>query len=256
LTLANHGFCDETKVTEEYASINGIEIYYEIHGDGEPLLLLHGGMGWSGDLEFQIDYFSRTYKVIAPASRGHGRTTDGPPPLTYDLMADDMIKLLDHLGVDSSFVIGFSDGGNIGLILSHKYPDRIRKLVAVGSNFRPDGLTKEAITTTTDATSESWPKTADLYRKLNPYPNHWTEFFAKVKTLWLSSAILSQQQIQKIEVKTMVVVGDRDDIRIEHTIKLFESIPDAQLCVIPGASHFVLWEKPELVNGIIAGFLK
>lgn len=171
-------------------------------------------------------------------------------------MADDMIMLLDHLDVDSFYIIGFSDGGNIGLIISHKYPKRVRKLVTVGANFRPDGLTQEAIAEFTDATAESWPDAGEHFKDLNPDPDHWPVFFSKIKTLWLSGAILCQQQLTEIEARSLIIVGDRDIIRMEHTTKLFESIPNAQLCVIPGASHFVLREKPELLNGIIGDFIQ
>jgi pimeloyl-ACP methyl ester carboxylesterase len=254
--IAGHGFCDEAKTQGDYVSINDIEIYYEVHGQGEPMLLLHGGMGSSGRLEYQIDYFADMYQVIAPDCRGRGRTLDSHQPITYDLMADDMIKLLDHLDIDSCYIIGYSDGGNIGLIMSNRNPERVTKLVAIGANFMPDGLTQEMITEIKNATDESWPEVTKHYKELNPDPSHWPILFEKITNLWLSDTILNQQQLNEIKVKTLIVVGDSDCIRMDHTTKLFESIPDAQLCVIPGASHSVLREKPELVNWIIADFMR
>ncbi len=257
LILAGLGFCTTTRTTGQYAKINGIRIFYRLYGEGEPLLLLHGGMGSSDSFKSQVDFFAKEYSVITPDSRGHGRTSDGDQLISYQLMADDMFKLLDHLGIDSVYVVGKSDGGNTGLIMAISYPERIRKLIAIGSNSRPEGTKDDYMDMISRMTAETAGRNIiENYESLAPDPHHFSIFFEKVKTMWLSAPNISQEQLTSIKVPTLLVVGDGDIIKLDHTVELFESIPNAQLCVVPGSSHYVLDERPELLNGIINEFIK
>lgn len=257
LILTGLGFCTIPRTSGQYVKINGIRIFYKLYGEGEPLLLLHEGMGSSDSFKSQVDFFAKEYRVITPDSRGHGRTSDGDQPINYELMADDMIKLLDHLGIDSVYVVGKSDGGNTGLVMAISYPERIRKLVAIGSNSRPEGTKEDYMDKISRMTAETaWPDVIKKYESLAPNPEHWSIFFEKVKTMWLSAPNLSQEQLTSMKVQTLLVVGDSDIIKLDHTVELFESIPNAQLCVVPGSSHFVLDERTELLNGIINEFIK
>ena len=257
LILAGLGSCTTPRTRGQYAKINGIQIFYRLYGEGEPILLLHGGMGSSDSFKSQVDFFAKEYSVITPDSRGHGRTNDGDQPISYELMADDMIKLLDHLGIDSVYVVGKSDGGNTGLVMAISYPERIRKLVAVGSNSRPEGTKDDYMDMISRMTAETAGRNIiENYKSLAPDPQHFSIFFEKVKKMWLSAPNLSQEQLTSIKVRTLLVVGDSDIIKLDHTVELFESIPNAQLCVVPGSSHYVLDERPELLNGIINEFIK
>jgi len=242
----------------QYVETNDIKMYYEIHGKGDPLLLLHGGLGSIEYESNQISAFKLNFQVIAPENRGHARTTDSKQPITYELMASDIVKLLDHLNLDSVNVVGFSDGAIIGLHLAISYPHKVKKLVAVAANFKTDGMEENWIAELINFTPENiWPSLIEHYKKLAPEPDHWPIFFKKVKTMWLSSPNFSTDMLANINAQTLVLVGDRDGfIRLDHTIQLFQSIPNSQLCVIPGATHMVSMEKPELLNKIVMDFLQ
>ena len=242
----------------QYLNVNDIKMYYEIHGTGEPLLLLHGGTGYIEKFSHQIPAFEKDFKVIAPDSRGHGRTTDSEQPITYELMASDIVKLLDHLNIHNINIVGWSDGGIIGLKLAISQPQRVKKLVAIAANFKTDGLEKYMIEYLKNTTPETLPpELIEGYKKLNPNPDHWPIFFNKIKTMWLTSPNFSKDMLATIKAPTLILTGDRDGfIRLNHTIELYESIPNSQLCVIPGATHGVPSEKPELLNKIIKEFLQ
>lgn len=255
--LTSLGFCTTPRTSGQYAKINGIRVFYNVYGEGKPILLLHGGLGSSDSFKSPVAYLSKEYFVITPDSRGHGRTSDGDQPISYELMADDMIKLLDHLGIDSVYVISKSDGGNTGLAMAISYPERIRKLVVIGANFRAEGTRKDYMEKLRSMTAKTaWPDVVEDYKRLVPEPDHWPIFFDKIRSMWLSSPNFSLEQLANISVQTMIIAGDRDIIRLDHTIELFESIPKAQLFVVPGTSHYVLEEKPKLVLGFIDNFIK
>ncbi len=248
---------EEISAEGHYLAIDDITVYYETSGEGEPLLLLHGGLGSIASFARQTPDLARHFRVIAPESRGHGRTSDSDRPITYELMATDMVALLDAMQLTSVYVVGWSDGGNIGLILAAKYPERVRKLVTIGANFEPAGIDDAGIDFISNWTVETaGEEMAEHYRSHNPDPDHWPIFFEKIRTMWLECSILDRQQLTTIQAPTLIVVADRDGVRFDHTQQMFETIPGAQLCVIPGATHFVPAEKPELLNPPIIAFLK
>jgi len=242
----------------QYVEINDIKMYYEIHGKGDPLLLLHGGLGGIEYYSNQISAFKLNFQVIAPETRGHARTTDSKQPITYELITSDIVKLLDHLNLNSVNVVGFSDGAVIGLHLAIYYPQKVKKLVAGATNFNTDGLEENGIAEIKNFTPENiWPGLIENYKKLAPEPDHWPIFFEKIKTMWLSSPNFSSDMLADINAPTLVIAGDRDGfIRLDHTIQLFQSIPNSQLCLIPDATHMVSLEKPQILNQIIINFLQ
>ena len=164
------------------ADVNGVRLYYETYGAGPPVLVLHGGGGTLEGLHYQISRLADDHRVIAPDSRGHGRSTDGPGPLRYADMADDVIALMDRLDVAKADVVGWSDGGIVALDLAMRYPARIGRIVTLGANFKPDGLVdKPALPITVDP----HPTGASLlYRLISPTPDQWPTFIAKVETMW------------------------------------------------------------------------
>jgi len=242
----------------EYKTVNGIKMYFETFGAGEPLLLIHGGSASIESWFNQIPELQKGYRVIAPDSRAHGRTQDSTNALSYKLMASDFSELLKQLSITNAVVIGWSDGGIIGLDLAMNHPTLVKKLVTIGTNFRSDGMTDEIKQGVSASGPNDHPQfLIDGYKALSPDgPNHWPVVFGKLKNMWLTQPNYSPEELKKIQCPTLVMVGDHDIVRPEHSVTLFQSVPRGQLCVIPGSSHFVPVEKPALVNEIIAAFLK
>lgn len=241
-----------------YAPVNGLQMYYEVYGQGDPVLLLHGGSATLESFCKQIPELSRHFKVIAAESRGHGRTADAPGPLSYAQMAEDFVALIRYLGLPSVSIVGWSDGGVIGLHLAMHYPELVDKLVTFGANFHYQGVTDEFKAAVENSESKDHPAfLVSLYEKLSPDgPEHWPIFFAKLKEMWLTSPTYTAEDLAKITVPTMILVGDKDIVKPRHTIEMFEAIPEAQLCVLPGADHFVPFERPDVVNRLVLEFLK
>lgn len=246
----------ETGLPGNYLKINKINLYYEVQGQGEPLLLLHGGLGNIASMAPQTEALARHYKVITPDSRAHGRSSGADGPLNYHLMASDMLGLMDELKIESAHFAGWSDGGIIALILAAEHPQRVRSVIALGSNIAADGMTDASIAFLKDWTAEAaGPAMAEAYREYAADPDLWPVFFDTVRHMWLEAPILEPNQLADIKVPTLLIVGDHDSIRPDHTRMIFDGIVGAQLFVVPGTSHFAPDEKPELINQVMIGFL-
>ena len=222
-----------------YAAVNGLEMYYEVHGDGPPLLLLHGGTGsisatW-------IPYFSAQFQVIALEQMGHGRTADLPDrPFHYHDMAEDTVELMRQLGIGSAAVVGYSDGGIIGLDMAIHHPERVTKLAVTGANARTDGYTAENLDWVNTFDPDDQP-VADAYSRLSPDgADHWPIFLGRLKPMWMAEPSFTREELQSISAPTLIVIGDGDIVMPEHAVEMFRTIPDAQLCVVPHAGHGVL----------------
>lgn len=218
---------------QDFVNINGLKMYYEIQGEGEPLLILHGGAGSTADMKNITNHFYNSYKVIANDRQGHGKTTDLEGDLSFQKMTDNTVELLDYLKLDRVNVIGFSDGGIIALSLAIKYPERIKKAVFIGTNYHHNGI-PESI--------KDWIRTADLSEK--------------IRKLWLTQPTFSLEELNQINCNSLIVIGDRDGLYLDHTISFFQNVKDAELSIIPNATHDVIKEKPDIVNTIIDQFLK
>jgi pimeloyl-ACP methyl ester carboxylesterase len=222
-----------------YVEVNGVKLYYEVFGHGLPaVVVLHGGLGSIVDMHNQIRTLAETRMVVAINSRGHGRSSDGPTPLSYGLMADDTLKLLDQLGLGPVDVVGWSDGGIIGLDLAMHHPERVRRLVAIGANFNPGGLIS---TPNAGGDPSSKEDSNRLYRK--------------VTTMWRTEPNYSLEDLARIKVPTLIIAGERDAVRREHTDELANAIPGAREAIIAGSTHSVVIEKPETINSLILKFL-
>jgi pimeloyl-ACP methyl ester carboxylesterase len=239
-----------------YVGVNGVRTYYEEHGSGDPLLLLHGGLADAKSFGHQTPVLAERYRVILPERRGHGRTADVEGPISYDLMADDTVALMDALDTGPAHLVGWSDGGNVGMLVAIKRPDLVRKLVVIGANWSAEGLTPEAVAAITPDTATSWiPIMRDVWKATAIDPEQFGVVLGKMMRCWFDYAI-PLGDLAQLGVPTLVMVGDDDVASFEHTIALYETIPDAQLAVIPGASHAAPVEKPELVNQLIVDFLE
>lgn len=222
-----------------YASVNGIKMYYEVYGEGEPLLLIHGNNGSILGHAERIEHFKKKYKVIATDSRSHGKTEDLGDSLTYKNMTSDINSLLTQLKIDSCYVWGQSDGGIIGLRLAMDYPDKVKKLAMYGVNTKPD--TTAVFSSIVGWVDETLQKTNDLHEK---------RLFEILKY----QPQIEFSELSKIKIPVLIMSGDRDAIRLEHTIKIFENIENSNLFIMPGATHFGSYEKPELFNSILEDF--
>jgi len=240
-----------------YIDVHGVHTYYETEGEGEPLLLLHGG---AAPIDFwgpQRPAFAAAYRLYLPERRAHGRTPDIDGPITYEVMADDTVAFMEAMEIKNAHIVGWSDGGNIGMLMAVRRPDLVRTLVSIGGNYHFEGMPEEMRAVAANLTPETFmPALVDLYGQLSPDgAGHFGVVLKKVTAMWVSGPTLTPADLAGIAAPTLVMVGDADMPTLEHTIALYRAIPSAQLCVVPGASHTVAMNKPELVNRIILDFL-
>jgi len=233
-----------TKITENceagYAKVNGITMYYEIHGSGEPLFVLHGAGDSIETMKNGLVDLSKNYQVIAIDTRGHGRTTDSDQPFSNELFAKDIIELMDLLEIDKAHIVGLSDGGVTGLTMAINYPDRVNKLVTIGANFTPDGLTDQVIEAISDSENIKKLPISSVYRRYAPDPTNWPVLIEKLWQMTLSGPNYTQADLGKIQAPVLVVLGERDNfIRVEHTEELHRMIPNSTLLIVPRAGHNV-----------------
>jgi pimeloyl-ACP methyl ester carboxylesterase len=234
--------------------VNDIQMYYEIHGDGTPLILLHGGLGNTGDWKNQFPAFSGQYKVITLDSRGCGRSTFSKQPLSYSLMASDVIALMDYLGIKQAHILGWSDGGIIALDLAINHPDRLIKVIAYGANYNLSGARTSL--GESDKFGSRMSQASQDYQKLSLNPEKWDALVSDTFKMWSSEPNYTAEQLGSITVPILILDGDNDGaVYTEHTKEMARLIPGAKLTLIPGTGHFALWEKSEEFNKIILEFL-
>lgn len=235
-----------------WTRVNGHRIYYLRAGGGSPVLLLHGG-GDSGEHAFahQIDaLIAAGHEVIAPDQVGQGRTPELPGPLFYDAMMADTAALLHGLGVTSIDVVGFSDGGILGLMLAIRYPKLVHRLVVSGVNISPAGLPQEHLDALQAASAAAAAERPD---------GTWVGTAAKLRELWLHTPTeqdLNPALLATIFQPVLVMAGDHDLIRLEHTVDLYRALPNAQLFIVPDTGHGTFDGRPNLVNPVLLGFLR
>jgi len=219
-----------------YAPVNDLNMYYELHGDGPPLLLLHGG---SGSIpEKWVPFFTPLFRVMAPEQMGHGRTADViDRPFHYHDMAEDTLELMRQLGIESTVVVGYSDGGIIGLDMAIHHPERVIKLAVTGANARFEGYTTENQEFARSFDPVSQP-VSEKYAELSPDgAEHWPVVLGRLKPMWAAEPSFTNEELQSIGAPTLLVIGDRDIVTPEHAVEMFRTIPEAQLCVVPNAAH-------------------
>ena len=243
------------KQVGKYADVNDIKVYYEVYGAGEPVLLLHGNGGSIQNFEYQIPELSKHFKVIAVDSRAQGKSMDSDQEITYALMALDMSALIDKLNLGSVDVVGWSDGGNVGLELAFAHPEQVKKLVTFGANYTHENAFAPPDRVTMDANDPRLLRTTELIKKHKAEMDKPSPVVRKkLDDLMEKYPNFTVEQLKQIKIPVLVVVGDRDVINIDHTISLFRSLPHSQLFVVPGASHIVPVEQPELINSEVIKF--
>lgn len=253
-----------------YAPVNGLQMYYEVHGSGgTPVLLLHGGL-FNIDLQFGevLPGLARTRQVIAVDFQGHGRTGDIDRPLTSAGLASDVVGLLQHLGVPRVDVFGFSVGGGVALYLAVKHPALVRRLVVSSASFHPDGdrpENAEAVGTMTVDMIAGTPMEQDYLAK-SPNPDKLQDLLDKLGTFDQGSTGWSDDEIAGIEAPTLITVGDCDMVTLDHAVRFlrlrggdvngdFAGVPSSQLAVFPGTTHFFGLSRTTLVLDVVTAFL-
>lgn len=244
------------------ATVNGHKLTYELRGQGRPILFLHGG-GDSAAFSFpsQIDEFAVHHQVIAPEQTGHGHTPDVDGPLSYGQMAEDTAELLRQLKLSQVDVVGWSDGGVVGLMLAARHPSLVRRLVVSGANFSPSGIEPKDLRELEAAPPSEIMDEAERseYTALTPDgAAHIPVIGGKLKDLWLHHPTpdeLSPAILRTIQAQVMVMAGDHDVVPLAHTIELYRSLPNAELFILPGTSHRTFRTRPDWVNPVIRAFL-
>jgi len=233
----------------KFYDIRGFKMYCEIYGTGEPLLIIHGNGGSINNFIYQIPYFAKNYKVIIADSRNQGKSADAGDSLTYEMMADDYAALLDALKIDSVNVIGWSDGGINGLLLAMRHPKKVKKLAVTGANLAPD---------TTAVPQEIWdmvrPGFAGLKAKASLTPQEKTGF--KLLRLLCEQPNIPPSSLNKISCPALVIGGDHDVIKEEHTLLIYKSIPNAYLWILPGSGHSTPIIYADDFNKVVERFFK
>jgi pimeloyl-ACP methyl ester carboxylesterase len=253
-----------------YAPINGLQMYYEIHGAGEPLLLLHGAFGAIDLWGPILPTLAETHQVIAVELQGHGHTADIiDRPLGYEQLADDVAALMDHLAVEQADVVGYSMGGTTGLQVAIRHPKRVRTLVAISPNYRSDGYYPELLAGLQMLTPDVFAGTPHeaAYLRHAPHPEDFPTLVEKQKVLPQDFAF-PDEDVAAIAAPTLVVLGDADVVRPEHAVALFRllgggvpadltgSLPSSQLAILPGTTHAsIVLDRGDRLLAVIEPFL-
>lgn len=231
----------------KYAEVNGIKLYYEIYGEGEPLLLLHGNNSSIASFENQVEILSKKYKVIALDSRGQGKSTGDSKKITYELMAKDVNELLQHLQLKNVNILGWSDGGNIALIVAMQYPDKVKKMAVMGTVlFNNDSsVTTETNTLIRKQVKEMRDKGVDE-----------SNMDYRLKMLLLTEPNINPDSLKKIQAPTLVIAGQYDVVKEKHSKLIAEKIQNSKLLIFKGADHEAPKKIPQLFNKAVLDFFE
>jgi pimeloyl-ACP methyl ester carboxylesterase len=240
----------------EYVNAGDVRTYYEVYGEGEPLVLLHGGLATAESWAMQVPTLAERYRVHVPERRGSGRTPDVAGPITYEMMAADIAAFLEAAGTGAAYLVGWSDGAVVGMLVALRRPELVRKLVVIGQYFNFDGQVPEF-----RAMIEYWGSSLpealhEVYDRVSPDgPEHFPVVLEKMMRMWREEPDIALSERAGVRAPVLLMQGDDDIVKVEHSATLAATLPDAQLAVIPGSSHMATLEKPDLVNRLILDFL-
>src|SRR6267143_5297963 len=259
----------QQKPTTGYAPVNGLKMYYEIHGSGEPVVLLHGAfMAISGDWKDWIGELSKTRKVIAVEMQGHGRTADINRDLTYENLADDVAGLLDHLKIPNADIIGYSLGGGVGMQCAIRHPQKVRKVVSISAWFRQDGLVKEGLDAFPKLTPEAF-KDSPIeieYKKLSPTPDKFADLVNHIKAMASRPFDFGADKLKATKAPMFFIHGDADGVRLDHISEMFSlkgggisgdlgKRSASRLAILPDTTHVTLMNRMTTIVPMINDFL-
>lgn len=240
--------------TSGTAEVNGIAMHYATFGAGDPVLLIHGGLGHADLWGAQVADLMRDHLVIVADSRGHGRSTRTEAPFGYDLMASDYLALLDHLGIARVDLVGWSDGAIIGIDIALHHPERLERLFAHAGNVTTDGVDPKV---ETDPTFGAYiERMAADYARLSPTPDQFEPFVTQIAGMWASQPNWTAAELATITTPTAVVLGEHDEAILRaHTEMMARVIPGASLVILPAVSHFAMLQAPAEYNAAIRAFI-
>lgn len=248
-----------------YAKIRDLELYYEIHGpeNAEPMLLHSGAFGVIGpdsDWSYQLPRFAQEYRVIIPEHRGHGRTNNPANQFTgYDVLADDVIGLLDYLEIPKAHMVGFSDGGITLLDLAQRYPERVDMLVSIGANYCNDEMVLTTLNNLhPDYIEQNYPDWAATLEKQHAPGGvgYWKTLALQLRAMWMHNPDFTPEGMSRITVPTLVMTGQYDPYgNLNQTLTIHQSIKGSELCILPGVAHPVMIQRPEVSTLIVLDYL-
>ncbi|WP_378742018.1 alpha/beta fold hydrolase [Nocardia brasiliensis] len=231
-----------------------VRTWYDETGDGDPVLLLHGGFVDSRSFEPAVAGLAENFRVYRMDRRGHGRTPDVEGPISYDLMAQDTIAFLDKVVGGSAHLVGYSDGAIVALLVAIRRPDLVRKLVSISGNFHHDGLLPGVLDGFTH--EEPMRRLAARYGEVSPDgAEHFGVVADKLIRMARAEPTLTVEELGGITSRTLVIAADDDAMSLEHTIALYRAIPNSELAIVPGTSHLLVVEKPAEVYRLVGIFL-
>lgn len=246
----------------QYLDLDGMHLYYEVHGDGPPLVLLHGGVltieHCFGPL---VGLLAEHHRVIALELQGHGHTADVEREPSLAAFAGDVVALLDHLGVERADVLGYSLGGLVGFELAVRHPERVRRLVLAAAHARDDGYHPEISDPEAMGVSTRLPSEADFeamhaaYRAVAPDPDGFFPFLERMQPVVHGFTGWTDDELRGISSPVLLIVGDHDFIRLEHIVEVHALIPEAQLAVLPGTTHMQVIRRTDLLLPMVEAFL-
>ena len=251
-----------------YVEANGLRVYYEVYGEGEPLLLIHGGTATSQSWASHLPAFTEHFRVFAPDSRGHGRTDNPTGEVGYRLMADDVAALIKALGLQRSLVLGYSDGGQIALELGMRYPGLARAMVLGGTQFRFSEAYLEAVRglwgiaegeeVDPEKLEREQPEWVAYLREAHGHvygPEYWETYAKQIASLWLTPLHYTSEDLTKTADPVLILAGDRDGVCTEEALELFRLLPNAELAVAPASDHSFIEAKANLFDALALDFL-
>lgn len=270
VTLFSSSFAWAKKPVTGYASVNGLKMYYEVHGKGDPLILLHGSfMTITNSWQDAIPLFSKTRKVIAVEMQGHGRTADIDRKFSYENLADDIAVLMDHLKIKKADVLGYSMGAGVAMQVAIRHPEKIGKVIAISGVFRHDGWVQEA----QDAFSKMQPEMFKgtpieiEYKKLSPTPEKFSEFVKRTIQLDLEPYDFGAKKLKATKSPIFFIHGDADGVKLDHIAEMFRLKGDeifgdmrprseSRLAILPNTTHITLMQKMDVIVPMVNEFLK
>lgn len=259
---------DEAASESGYVQVNGLNMYYEIHGVGDPLIVLHGAYMSIVSMGDLIPQLAETRQVIAVELQGHGRTADIDRPLTYEQMADDVTLPMQEIGVQQADILGYSMGGSVALQIATRHPERVDKLVVISTTYNSNGWYPEIRAFAEFMTPEIFvgtPIETD-YLQLAPDPQGFATLVEKLVALETAEQNWPPESIAAIAAPTLIIIGDSDSVQLDHAVEMFRlrgggiegdlnGLPTSRLAVLPGATHLTILEHADTLTALITEFL-
>jgi pimeloyl-ACP methyl ester carboxylesterase len=237
----------------QYVQLGTVRTWYDEHGDGEPLVLMHGGLTDSRFLEPNLGPLVERFHVYTPDRRGHGHTADVEGPITYQLMADDTIAFLEQVVGGAAHLVGHSDGAVVAMLVAMQRPELVRRLVMISGGYDKSG---EAVPDMDFDSAEVVQFLGPAYGEVSPDGEaHFPVLAGKVAEMARNEPHVDPAQLARITARSLVMFADDDVMTLAHAVAMYDALPDAELAVVPGTSHFLTQEKPHLVNALVLDFL-